>query len=355
MRKSIIVHLDLDEFFVAVERIKDPSLRNKPVVVGGSPSGRGVVASASYEARKYGIHSAMAMYQAMKLCPHLIRVSGRFSEYSKYSSSVFSIVGEYSDIVERTSIDEGYIDLTDSVIKLNKTAIALAEEIKQRIDRDIGLSVSLSIGSNKMMAKIASKHAKPNGILQILQSKEKTFLNPMNVGVIPGVGPKTRERLKNLGITSIEELRGLSEKELRSRFGIHGEGLYKRARGIASANLNLKHSRKSISKERTFNVNMKTPEDLLPTISRVTMRICELMKEKEILARSVSLKLRFENFETITRSKTLVKGSRNFSLIKNLVTEMIHSNFVPGRSVRLVGIKVSNFEQENIQTELSFN
>jgi len=268
---------------------------------------------------------------------------------------VFGIISEYSDYVERTSIDEGYIDLTDTILKLNKTAIELAEEIKQRIEKDIGLSVSFGIGSNKMMAKIASKHAKPNGILQILPNKEKTFLTPMDVGVIPGVGPKTRERLKNIGVTSIEELRGLSEKELRTRFGTHGEGLYKRARGIANDKLNSKNSRKSISKERTFNVNMKTPEDLLPTISRVTMRICEIMKEKETLARSVSLKMRFENFETITRSKTLAKGSRNFNLIKNLIEEMIHSNFIPGRSVRLVGIKVSNFEKENVQTELSFN
>jgi len=355
LQKSVIVHLDIDEFYVAVERLKDPSLKHKPVVVGGSPTGRGVVASASYEARKYGIHSAMPMYKAIKLCPHLIRVSGGFSEYSKYSSSVFGIISEYSDYVERTSIDEGYIDLTDTILKLNKTAIELAEEIKQRIEKDIGLSVSFGIGSNKMMAKIASKHAKPNGILQILPNKEKTFLTPMDVGIIPGVGPKTRERLKNIGVTSIEELRGLSEKELRTRFGTHGEGLYKRARGIANDKLNSKNSRKSISKERTFNVNMKTPEDLLPTISRVTMRICEIMKEKETLARSVSLKMRFENFETITRSKTLTKGSRNFSLIKNLIEEMIHSNFIPGRSVRLVGIKVSNFEKENVQTELSFN
>ncbi|TFB08020.1 DNA polymerase IV, partial [Candidatus Marinimicrobia bacterium MT.SAG.2] len=165
MRRTIIAHLDLDEFYVAVERIKDPSLKNKPVVVGGSPTGRGVVSSASYEARKYGIRSAMPMYQAMKLCPHLIRVGGKFREYSKYSSSVFGIVGEYSEFVERTGIDEGYIELTDSVVKLNKTALQLAEEIKQRIDKDVGLSVSFGIGSNKMMAKIASKHAKPNGIL----------------------------------------------------------------------------------------------------------------------------------------------------------------------------------------------
>ena len=354
MRQTIIAHLDLDEFYVAVERIKDPSLKNKPVVVGGSPTGRGVVSSASYEARKYGIHSAMPMYQAMKLCPHLIRVGGKFREYSKYSSSVFGIVGEYSEFVERTGIDEGYIELTDSVVKLNKTALQLAEEIKQRIDKDVGLSVSFGIGSNKMMAKIASKHAKPNGILEILPNKEESFLKPMNVSIIPGVGPKTKEKLNNLGITSIEDLRGLSEKELRSRFGIHGEGLYKRARGIASSNLNSKRERKSISNERTFSLNIRTPEGLIPTINRISMRICEQMKEKEILAKSVSLKLRFENFETITRAKTLSKASRNVGVIKSLIEQMIHSNFIPGRSVRLVGVKVSNFELENVQTELIF-
>lgn len=354
MRQTIIAHLDLDEFYVAVERIKDPSLKNKPVVVGGSPTGRGVVSSASYEARKYGIRSAMPMYQAMKLCPHLIRVGGKFREYSKYSRSVFNIVQEYSEFVERTSIDEGYIDLTDSVIKLKRTAMQLAEEIKRRIDKDVGLSVSFGIGSNKMMAKIASKHAKPNGILEILSNKEESFLKPMNVGIIPGVGPKTKERLNNLGITSIGELRGLSEKELTSRFGIHGEGLYRRARGISSSKLNSKRERKSISNERTFNVNIQTPAGLIPTITRISMRICEQMKEKEILARSVSLKLRYENFETITRTKTLSKASRNVGVVKSLVEQMIHYNFIPGRSIRLVGVRVSNFEPENIQTELNF-
>ncbi|MCH8272108.1 MAG: hypothetical protein IIB41_02530, partial [Candidatus Marinimicrobia bacterium] len=175
-----------------------------------------------------------------------------------------------------------------------------------------------------------------------------------NVNIITVLGPQTKELLNNLGITSIGELRGLSEKELRSRFGIHGEGLYKRARGIASSNLNSKRERKSISNERTFNVNIQTPAGLIPTITRISMRICEQMKEKEILAKSVSLKLRFENFETITRSKTLSNASRNVEVVKSLIEQMIHSNFIPGRSIRLVGVKVSNFEPENIQTELSF-
>ncbi|MCH7495661.1 MAG: DNA polymerase IV [Candidatus Marinimicrobia bacterium] len=349
---AIIAHMDIDQFYVSVEQAKDTSLKGKPVVVGGSPTGRGVVASASYEARKYGIHSAMPMFRAFKLCPHLIRISGRFGEYSRYSNSVFSILKEYSPHVERTSIDEGYVDLTNSVERNGNHAINVAEEIKLRISRDLKLSVSIGIGTNRMMAKIASDHAKPEGILEILPGKEAGFLRPMDVGVIPGVGPKTRERLKNLGIRSIAELRGLSEKELRSRFGIHGEGLYKRARGIASDKLLLEHRRKSISKERTFRIDVQKPERLAETASRMCDDICRLMKEKGLTARSIGIKMRFENFDTITRTKTLARSSNDTLIIQNLTEQMIYSNFKKGRSVRLIGVKLFNFEPENLQIDL---
>ena len=349
---AVIAHMDIDQFYVSVEQAKDKSLKGKPVVVGGSPTGRGVVASASYEARKYGIHSAMPMFRAFKLCPHLIRISGRFGEYSQYSNSVFSILKEYSPHVERTSIDEGYVDLTDSAERNGNDALNVAEEIKLRISKDLKLSVSIGIGTNRMMAKIASNYAKPEGILEILPGKEAGFLRPMDVCVIPGVGPKTRERLKNLGVRSIAELRGLSERELRSRFGIHGEGLYKKARGIASDKLLLEHTRKSISKERTFSVDVQKQERLAETASKMCDDICRQMKEKGLTARSVGIKMRFENFETITRTKTLVRSSNETLIIQNLTEQMIYSNFKRGRSVRLIGVKLFNFEPENMQIDL---
>lgn len=347
-----IAHLDLDQFFVAVERIKDPNLVGKPVVVGGSPTGRGVVASASYEARKYGIRSAMPMYQAFKLCPHLIRVGGSHGEYSKYSRSVFGIVNEYSSNVERTSIDEGYIDLSESKRKSKLPAIEIAEEIKLRIAKELGLPASLGIGTNKMMAKIASKHAKPEGILEILPNMEEIFLEQMDVGIIPGVGPKTKERLKNIGVNSINELKKISEKELISRFGIHGEGLYKRARGISGNRLEASRERKSISKERTFNKNISNPSGLDQTLRKLSEGICDLMNDKKVKARGIGIKMRYENFETITRSKTLSRGNNDNILLFEVAKQMIYSNFKPGRSVRLIGIKVFTFEPRDIQTEL---
>ena len=174
----------------------------------------------------------------------------------------------------------------------------------------------------------------------------------MDVGVIPGVGPKTRERLKNLGVRSIAELRGLSERELRSRFGIHWEGLYKRARGIASDKLLLEHTRKSISKERTFRVDVQKPERLAVTVSKMCDDLCRQMKEKRMTARSVGIKMRFENFETITRTKTLARASNETLIIQNLTEQMIYSNFKRGRSVRLIGVKLFNFEPENLQIDL---
>ena len=347
-----IAHLDLDQFFVAVERIRDPRLIGKPVVVGGSPTGRGVVASASYEARKYGIRSAMPMYKAFKLCPHLIRVKGSHSEYSNYSQSAFGIVNEYSSKVERTSIDEGYIDLSESYRKSNLEAIEIAEKIKLRISKEIGLSASLGIGTNKMMAKIASKHAKPEGILEILPNMEEIFLDSMEVGIIPGVGPKTRERLKIIGVRSINELKKISEKELISRFGIHGEGLYKRARGISGDRLNVSRERKSISKERTFNKNISNPYSLDQTLRKLSDGICNLLRDKRVKARGIGIKMRYENFETITRSKTLSNGNNNSNLLYEVVKQMIYSNFKPGRSIRLIGIKVFTIEPVDKQTEL---
>ncbi len=347
-----IVHLDLDQFFVAVERIKDPNLIGKPVVVGGSPKGRGVVASASYEARKYGIRSAMPMYKAFKLCPHLIRAKGRHGDYSNYSQSAFGIVNEYSSKVERTSIDEGYIDLSESYCKSNLPAIEIAEKIKLRIAKETGLSASLGIGTNKMMAKIASKHAKPEGILEILPNKEEIFLESMEVGIIPGVGPKTRERLKIIGVKSINELKKISEKELISRFGIHGEGLYKRARGISGDRINVSRERKSISKERTFNKDISNPYSLDQTLKKLSDGICNLLRDKKVKAKGIGIKMRYENFETITRSKTLSRGNNDSILLYEVVKHMIYSNFKPGRSVRLIGIKVFTFEPTDIQTEL---
>jgi len=349
-----IAHLDLDQFFVAVERIKDPNLIGKPVVVGGSPTGRGVVASASYEARKYGIRSAMPMYKAFKLCPHLIRAKGRHGDYSNYSQSAFGIVNEYSSKVERTSIDEGYIDLSASYCKSNLAAIEIAEKIKLRITKETGLSASLGIGTNKMMAKIASKHAKPEGILEILPNKEEIFLESMEVGIIPGVGPKTRERLKIIGVKSINELKKISEKELISRFGIHGEGLYKRARGISGDRINVSRERKSISKERTFNKDISNPYSLDQTLKKLSDGICNLLRDKKVKAKGIGIKMRYENFETITRSKTLSRGNNNNNsiLLYEVVKQMIYSNFKPGRSVRLIGIKVFTFEPTDIQTEL---
>lgn len=347
-----IIHLDLDQFFVAVERILDPSLIGKPVVVGGSPTGRGVVASASYEARKYGIRSAMPMYRAFKLCPHLIRVKGRHGEYSKYSRSAFGIVNEYSSKVERTSIDEGYIDLSESKFKSKLAAIEIAEEIKLRIAREIGLSASLGIGSNKMMAKIASKHAKPEGILEILPNMEEIFLESMEVEIIPGVGPKTKERLNNIGVKSINDLKRISEKELISRFGIHGEGLYKRARGISGDRLEMSLKRKSISKERTFNKNISTISGLDQTLKKLCDGICDLLKDKKKTAKGIGIKIRYENFETITRSKTLSKGNNDKLILFDIVKQMVYSNFEAGRSVRLIGVKVFTLEPMDVQTEI---
>ncbi len=348
--QRIIAHFDLDSFFVSVEILNDPSLKGKPVVVGGRE--RGVVAACSYEARKFGIHSAMPMKTAMRLCPQAIVVSGSRGEYSKYSRIVTEIIAAKAPLFEKASIDEFYLDLTgmDKYFQPYQWTIDLRQEIINKT----GLPISFAVASNKMIAKIATNEAKPNGYMQVPYGKEQEFLAPMKVNKIPGVGEHLYQALKELNIDTIDDLSKQSSDWLERRFGKYGVELYNKARGIHNSEVVPYYEAKSISTENTFDENIADTEWLLIELVKMTEKVAHELRQDNKMAGCIAVKIRYPDFETTSRQTTIPYTFYDDELIPQ-AKELFNKLHRKGQAVRLLGVRLSELTDEAVQTNLFDN
>src|SRR6202050_2414046 len=303
-----IFHVDMDAFFVSVEELFDPSLKGKAVVVGGQRGERGVVSAASYEARKFGVHAAMPLRTAEKLCPHAIFVDGHMDRYRDCSEQVRSVLASFSPLVEMASVDEAYLDMTGTE-RLHGPALRAAHTLHEAVKTDTRLNCSIGIATSPMIAKISSDQAKPNGILRVLPGVEARFLAPLEVRKVPGVGKVMEKNLHSLGIRRIGDLAALDETILESRFGkwglaLAGKSLGLDAGGWFDSEIGERGDPKSISHEHTFNTDTKDREQLESTLTHLAEKVARRLREHGLHARTMQLKLRYSDFSTITRAPT---------------------------------------------------
>jgi len=346
--QNFILHMDLDSFFVSVERLFDKSLIGKPVIVGGS-SNRGVVSSCSYEARKFGVHSAMSIVKARKLCPHGIFVSGRMSDYGHYSKMVTDIIAERAPMFEKASIDEFYVDLTgmDKYYGCWKWST----ELRQAIVRETNLPISFGLSINKMLAKMATNEGKPNGQYMIELGKEQEFLDPKPVGKIPFCGDKTVKFLNDKGIHTIYDLRQFSPEALNNWLGKHGYDLWNRAHGRGTAELHPYHDPKSMSSERTFNADTDDADWLKKVIISLTEKLGFELREEKKLTKCVAIKIRYSDFSTYTR-QLAIPATSNSKILMEVALKIFAEAYDTNRDVRLIGVKLSNLEEGAYQINM---
>jgi len=338
-----VLHVDMDAFFVSIEESLNPSLRGKAVIVGGNPDGRGVVSAASYEAREFGVRSGMALSQAKKLCPGAIFLGGDFERYGIVSRKVFKILSKYTPEIEMASIDEAYLDLT-GFERLYGHTFGTAQKIKEEIKERLRLNASIGIGTNKLIAKVASDCAKPNGILMVFPGYEKTFLAPLSVERLPGVGSSVKEKLVSFGVQTIGMLAKVEKELLLRTFGKWGLDLYYRANGIDYSAVGEGYSRpKSISRETTFDEDTIDKRLIFSTLFWLVERTAKSLREERLQARTITLKLRYSDFSTVTRSVTLREGTDLDKKIYQCAEELFRKAYTRRGRVRLLGICLSNF------------
>jgi DNA polymerase-4 len=351
-----IFHVDMDAFFVSVEELYNPSLKGKAVVVGGQRNERGVVSAASYEARKFGVHSAMPLRTAAKHCPHAIFVDGHPERYRECSEKVFKVLSAFTPQVEMASIDEAYLDMTGTE-RLHGPPLKAANNLHQRMKTETGLNCSVGIGSSRLIAKVSSGQAKPNGLLWIIPGEEAKFLAPLDVREIPGVGKVMETHLHSLGIKKVGDLAQLEESELGERFGKWGLALAGKARGEDAggwfdSEVGADIDAKSISHEHTYNEDTADPLRLESTLMRLSEMVGRRLREANFHARTVQLKLRYKDFTTITRAHTLSSATQLDTEIFDLIRALFRSNWKTGSKVRLLGVQVSSFSAQAAQMDL---
>ncbi len=347
----IIIHLDMDAFFCAVEVLKNPALADKPLVVGGQPEDRGVVAAASYPARKWGIHSAMPMIRAKKLCKDLIILPPHFKLYKTYSRVIMGILENESPLIEKVSIDEAYLDLSPYVESWEE-GVSVAKRIQTRIARDIGLSSSVGVASNKMVAKIASDYQKPSGFTVVKPGEERSFLSPMQVSKIPGIGVKTSARLAKMQIRTVGELSRVSEQVLQTTFGKIGLEMARWAKGIDDRPVVTNRERKSFSQECTFPTDISDDEKLLDTLRAQCVSIAEFLAANNQKARTFMLKIRYSDFKTHTYRRSLSSATADLETIIEVIMTLFNMHRGDRRPIRLLGVGCGNFVKSDRQLEL---
>lgn len=340
-----IVHVDMDAFFASVEQRDFPHLKGKPVVVGGASRHRGVVAAASYEARKFGIRSAMSMVEALRLCPNLHRQPHRMEVYSAVSRQVRTIFSRFTEQVEPLSIDEAFLDLTDTSLTRGVTATRLALEIKEEIRRQTGLTASAGVAPNKFLAKIASDFQKPNGLTVVQPHDVDRFLGALPVKRVWGIGPSTASRLHRIGIDTIAELRCLTLMELSEEFGKSGLHYYLLSRGIDDRPVEPRGRAKSLSTETTYSHDISDPFELKKQIEGQAREVAARLNESGLVGSTVVLKLRYSDFETVTRSRTLQNLVSEHGEIAGSALELLEKTEYRERAVRLLGVGVSGLHE----------
>jgi DNA polymerase-4 len=346
-----IFHLDLDAFFISVERILDPKLNDKPVVVGGDPKyGRGVVAACSYEARVYGLHSAMPIRQAYKLCPHAIYMNGHGDEYTRYSKAVKNILEKYSPLIEQASIDEFYMDFTGCQ-KIYGSMFAFASFLQYEIWKKLSLPCSIGIGSNKTIAKIGSDCMKPHGITYIIPGMEKEFLSPMPIETIPGVGKVLAKDLHSKGFRIIGDIANAPSDYFSAAYGKFGIDIWRKANGEGTEYLTIERERKSISRENTFGEDVISIEKIKSELFYLTGKVCHSLRNKNLMATTITIKLRYSDFQTLTRSKT-VKLTDDDKIVFETAWNLLQKAHTRRVGVRLIGVGVTNLTTFNEQEYL---
>lgn len=349
-------HVDMDAFFVSVEELFDPSLRGKPVVVGGKANQRGVVSAASYAARKFGLHSAMPLRTAYRLCPHAIFVDGHPERYREYSRKVYKVLQTFSPQVDMASVDEAYMDLTGTE-KLHGPPLEAAHRLHAAIARETALNCSIGIAASRMVAKVASDQAKPNGILWVLPGQEARFLAPLEVRKIPGVGKVTEKSLQSRGIRTVGDLAALDETFLREHFGEWGLALAGKSHGMDAGawfagEVGESSDPKSISHEVTFNEDTDDVDLLESTLARLSEMVGRRLREHSLHARTVQLKLRYSDFTTITRAHSLDHATQLDTEIFREARALFRSNRKSRAKIRLLGVHASGLESGEGQLSL---
>jgi DNA polymerase IV len=350
-----ILHIDMDAFFVSVEELFDPSLKGKPVVVGGKATERGVVSAASYAARKYGVHSAMPLRTAAQLCPHAIFLDGHPTRYREMSRKVYDVLTRYSPKVEMASIDEAYLDLTGSE-RLFGRPMKAARSLHDDVKRDTGLNCSIGIATSRLLAKVASDQAKPHGMLWVPPGCESAFLAPLHVRRIPGVGKKTEEKLATYGIHRVGDMARLQESFVESILGKWGLALVGKALGLDAGgyfqgDVGDRDDPKSISHEHTFGEDSKDSEMLESTLAKLSQMVARRLREHEMHTRTIQIKLRYSDFTTLTRAHTLDQPTQiDIELIEH--SRLLFRKNWNGTPVRLLGVQASSLEHSEGQLNL---
>jgi DNA polymerase-4 len=349
-------HLDMDAFFVSVEELFDPSLKGKPVVVGGRPNERGVVSAASYAARKFGVHSAMPLRTAHKLCPQAIFVDGHPERYRDYSHKVHEVLQAFSPLVEMASIDEAYLDMTGTE-RLYGPPLRAAHLLHQRMKAKTGLNCSIGIAASRLVAKISSDQAKPNGVLWVIPGEETAFLAPLDVRKVPGVGKVTEKNLNALGIRKVGDLARLDEAFLEQRFGKWGLALAGKSRGLDAGGwfdteIGSEDGPKSISHEHTFSEDTTDLAQIESTLARLCEMVGRRLREHRLHTRTIQLKLRYSDFSAFTRAHSIARATDLDTELFEEIRELFRRNWKPGAAVRLLGVHVSSWSEGDEQLNL---
>jgi DNA polymerase-4 len=347
-----IFHIDLDAFFASVEQVCNPKLKGKPVIVGGDPDRRGVVASASYEARPFGIHAGMPSSTARRLCPRAIFIRANFPLYKDASAKFMKILGDFSPHIEPLGFDEAYLDVTgyeESYGSPRKLALA----IKEGINKQLNITASVGIGTCKVVAKIASALCKPDGLLEIAPGKEQSFLNPLPVAKLPGVGKKTEQALKEMGVTTIGGLASISLDTIRRQFGATGAVLYSYARGIDEREVEAPGEAKSISQQLTFARDTLDRNLLEANLHNLCQAACQALRKQNKRAKCVAIKLRYADFKTITRQVILREASDVTQVVLAAAQELLNKALTQRQKpIRLIGIRISSLVGDEKQLPL---
>jgi len=337
-----ILHIDLDAFFVSVEQVLNPKLKGNPVIVGGDPERRGVVSSASYEAREFGIHAGMSLSQARRLCPQATFIQANFSRYRDASAKFMEVLADFSPCIEPLGIDEAYLDVTGYERPYGSPQ-KLALAIKERIHKELKLNASVGIATCKVIAKIASDSCKPDGLLEIAPGEERDFLNPLPVAKLPGVGKKTEQALKHMGISTIGELASLPSEVVKEHFGKFGIAVHRYAKGIDNRRVEAPGESKSISQQITFAQDSLDRHFLEANLRHMCQEVGSELRCRDKQARCVTLRLRYADFKTITRQATLKAASNSNQVIFAAALQLLNRVLAQkGNLIRLTGVKVSN-------------
>lgn len=342
--KKTILHVDMDAFFASVEQLDNKEYRGKPVIVGGV-SERGVVSTCSYEARKYGVHSAMPIFMAQKLCPHGIYVRTRFIRYKEISKKVFSILMNVTEKIEPVSIDEAYLDITDSRFS---DGLEAANYIKFRVKKEVGLNISVGVSYNKFLAKLASDWNKPNGIKIIEETMIPEILFDLSISKVHGLGKKSVEKLNNIGIFNVKDLYEMPNEFYIDYLGKYGLEIYDRIRGIDLREVEVNRDRKSYGKERTLSTDTNNKEDLLEYIKDFLRDITSYLIDNNIEGKTVVLKYKTYDFRSYTRSKTLTYYTNKYEDLLNTTEELLNFEDI-SEEIRLIGVTITSFKENKIK------